>query len=404
VTCAVPRDAAWTRIDLADPAAHQWLATELVGFANENQRHTLFHDLAWLLEAEGRGPSDVRIYVYYDGQRLRAYAPFVIQSWSLRFRVGELSLYSVPFERLHIHGGPMTAAADCEDDQRTLVTGLLALLRPQLGHHQAIYLEGVSLGGAVEHAIAGAGVRSLYHILEPSPRYERRLIRFPSSYEEYLRSRKRQTRLNLRNSQHKLQKHLNGDVRLVRCVDVDKVPDFVRSAVTISKKTYQWRLLGLGLRDPVRLQNTLAAMALHGWTRCYLLECGGTPTAFMVGYLYEGTYYYVDVGFDPAWEKWSVGTVLHLEVLRDLIDGDGQARAFDFSSGSGVHKQRFSNESTAEANLLLLPKCARNLALVAAYEGVDTMASAAVRLLEKLQVKTIVKKLVRRGATGRSAD
>ena len=98
------------------------------------------------------------------------------------------------------------------------------------------------------------------------------------------------------------------------------MPQFVSKAVAISRKTYQWHLLGLGLRKPEQLERTLTAMAARGWTRCYLLECGGVPTAFMIGYQYRGTYHYVDVGFDPDWEKFSVGTMLHLAVLRELTD------------------------------------------------------------------------------------
>jgi CelD/BcsL family acetyltransferase involved in cellulose biosynthesis len=310
----------------------------------------------------------------------------------------------VRLERLHINGGPVLATGASEQEAVAIITDLLGMLAPRLASRQAIYVEGVCLGSAVDRAMTGGAGRSLYHVLEPTDRYERRLIRFPASYDEYMQSRKSQTRKNLRNTQHKLERHLDGNVRLVCCAKASEVPEFVRRAVAISRKTYQWNLLGLGLRDSAKLENTLAAMAKHGWTRCYLLECEGTATAFMIGYLYEGTYYYVDVGFDPEWEKWSVGTILHLEVLRDLMDRCKGARSFDFSSGSGVHKKRFANDARAEANYLLLPRSFRNRALIGAYRITDAVGSGAVRLLEALGIKAVIKKMVRRHAMDAAAD
>ena len=195
-----------------------------------------------------------------------------------------------------------------------------------------------------------------------------------------------------------------GNLSLTRCSDVDQIPDFVRRAVAISRKTYQWHLLGLGLRNADELTQTLTVMARHGWTRCYLLECNGVATAFMVGYLYAGTYYYVDVGFDPEWEKWSVGTVLHLEVLRDLMEGGGRAQSFDFSSGSGIHKKRFSNESRTEANYLLVPRGARNNILIAAFIGMNALSAAAVGLLDRLRLKAAIKGFVRRYGTNKASN
>jgi CelD/BcsL family acetyltransferase involved in cellulose biosynthesis len=322
----------------------------------------------------------------------------------MRFRMGEMTLFSRSFERLHMNAGPIVATTDPEQGHAELVANLFARLRPVLTRRQVIYLEGVAVGGEVERALAAESTRRLYKIVQPTPGYERRLIRLPSTFEEYLGSLKSQTRQNLRNTQRKLEKHLTGNLRLLRCSDIDQIPDFVRRAVAISKKTYQWHLLGLGLRKPDELERTLAAMARHGWTRCYLLECGGVATAFMIGYLYAGTYYYVDVGFDPDWEKWSVGTVLHLEVLRDLVGGEGSARSFDFSSGSGIHKKRFSNESRGEANYLLVPHGARNNILIAAFRGMDAVSAVAVGLLDRLHLKTAIKRLVRRHATDKTND
>ncbi len=391
----------WERADLRDAVARQSLrqsVTEIMA-----GQASLYHDLAWLLEAEGRNPDDVQVYICRADDGLRGYAPFVVQPWAMRFRIGELTLFSVAFQRLHITGGPILAGADSEHLAAEALEGLLARLRPTLKRGQVIYLEGVAVGSEVERAVTAESTQKMFRVMEPSARYERRLIRFSSTFDEYLGSIKYQTRQNLRNSQKKLYKHLPEKVKLVRCTDIDQVSDFVSRAVAISQKTYQWHLLGLGLRKPDELRETLTAMARHGWTRCYLLECDGAATAFMIGYLYSGVYYYIDVGFDPAWEKWSVGTVLQMEVLRDLMDGGERVQSFDFSSGSGVHKKRFSNESRAEANYLLIPRDFLSGILVGAFRSMDALSRTAVGLLERLRLKAAIKKLIRRSASDKAA-
>jgi hypothetical protein len=395
---------AWERADLSDPLERQTLATRIADHPAVGGECSMFHDLVWLLEGEGRSVRDVPVYVVREGGKVVAYAPFVVQPWPMRFRMGEVTLFSRSFERFHLNGGPLFWVESSDERRGELVAKLFVSLRSSLTSQQLIYLEGVVEGGEVERAMAAESVRRAFKVMEPSPRYERQLVRFPASFDEYLRSLKSQTRQNLRNSRRRLDKHLSGRLNLACYSSPDQMPEFVRRAVAISKTTYQWRLLGLGLRDPERLEQTLSSMARHGWTRCYLLECNGAATAFMIGYLYSGTYYYVDVGFDPDWEKWSVGTVLHMEVLRALMDGDVRARSFDFSSGTGVHKKRFGNESRREANFLLVPRSARNIVLVGAMRAMNATSRVSAHLLERLQLKAAIKRMLRRRATDTSTD
>jgi CelD/BcsL family acetyltransferase involved in cellulose biosynthesis len=390
----------WERLDLDAASARDALDATLAALDAQSGSVTLFHDPAWLLEAEDRHASAVRVYVARAHDTVCAYAPFVVQPWRLRFRAGELTLFARAFERLHLNGGPIIAATG---DGEAVVCALLARMRGELAPHQAVYFEGVAIGSDIERAVQSASTRGAYHVLEPSPRYDRCIARLPASFEAFMTALKKQTRQNLRNGRRKLEKHVAGTLRLEVCTRAEDVSSFVARAVAISRRTYQWNLLGLGLRDSAALERTLTAMARHGWTRCYLLECAGVATAFMIGYLYRGTYYYVDVGFDPEWESWSVGTVLHLDVMRDLIDGEAHAQAFDFSSGWGVHKSRFSNETRPEASYVLLPRTARNAFTVASYRAMEAATGTAERMVERLGLKGVAKRMLRRRATERAS-
>lgn len=384
----------WRLANLADPGEREALVAMIDSLAARADGLTLFHDIRWLTQAEDRSADDVLAYTCCDATGIRGYAPFIRQQWQMRFRLGELTLFSIAFERLHANGGPIIAATDGET-ATALATDLVSGLRPRLSRRQVVYFEGVVVGSPVDAAIASGACRSVYRVLEPSPRYERQRVRLPASFDEYLAGMKSQTRQNLRNARRKLEKHAR--LNLVRCSDASDVESFVQRAAAISAKTYQWRLLGLGLRDGGKLVRTLTAMAKHGFTRCYLLECDGSATAFMLGYLYRGTYYYVDVGFDPDWEKWSVGTVLHLDVMKDLIEGADRVQSFDFSSGTGVHKKRFANEEArVEASFVLFPAVSFSRAVIGAYRAVGALSNAMVAVLERLRLKAAVKRLFRR--------
>ena len=178
---------------------------------------------------------------------------------------------------------------------------------------------------------------------------------------------------------------------------------FLDKAISISKTTYQWHLLGLGLRRGDVLERRMRFAGRMGWLRCYLLECGGKPAAFMLAYQYGGCFYYTDVGYDPGFARWSAGSVLQLLVMEDLYEKPDRPDVFDFATGYGEHKARFGNASREEANWLLLPRSLRNTVLAGAYRRLDGLANLATSTADRIGVKQTLKKTVRRLSTGKAA-
>jgi CelD/BcsL family acetyltransferase involved in cellulose biosynthesis len=395
-------DGIWHEIDLSDEAQRDMLVVDIRRIAGPSARVSLAHDPAWLLEAGGRTAKDIKAFVLRRQAEAIGYAPLLVQPWNLSFRLGENSLFAKAFVRFHMNGEPLFSDALSSEARVEAMVALLMQLQQRIQARQLVSLEGVIHEGLLDVAVAKSAVRSAFAVLQISKLYERSLVRLPRQFDDYMKSLKPQTRQNLRNTQRKLERHLNGDVSLVKYTDAEEASSFVERAVEISRKTYQWHLLGLGLRQSDVLRRTLIAMARQGWMRCYLLECGGIPTSFMIGYLYGGTYYYIDVGFDPEWEQWSVGTVLHLMVLRDLIEAEQPIDWFDFSSGTGVHKKRFGNVTRTEKNYVLLPRSVGNLMLAKAYMATDTVSTKVVHLLDKLHLKSAVKRFMRRTAIART--
>jgi hypothetical protein len=227
--------------------------------------------------------------------------------------------------------------------------------------------------------------------------FEHYFIELPPTYEEYLRQLGSRSRQSVQYSERKLARDMENQVRLERFDRENSVPRFVADAMAISRKTYQWNLLGLGLRDADALAKELVLAARQGWLRSYILYCRNIPVAFMLGYHYrKAAYQYMDVGYDQDYAAWSVGTVLQLKVLQDLYGSPDQPRVFDFSTGEGPHKARFGNVSRREANVLLLPRTFRNRCIASAFTSTERLSVAAVQVLDQLGLKARLKKLIRR--------
>jgi CelD/BcsL family acetyltransferase involved in cellulose biosynthesis len=176
----------------------------------------------------------------------------------------------------------------------------------------------------------------------------------------------------------------------------DTIDRFLADASAISRKTYQWHLLGLGLRDHESIKAQLALAANRGWFRSYVLYCRDIPASFLLGYQYGGCYYYMDVGYDPRYAQWSVGSVLQLKMLQDLYTRSDRPALFDFSTGYGTHKERFANFSRLEVNVLLFPRTIANGCIAVAYQVSENASARMVRVLDALGIKSRLKQAVRR--------
>jgi len=83
-----------------------------------------------------------------------------------------------------------------------------------------------------------------------------------------------------------------------------------------------------------------ASLALErGWCRLWLLEVDGVARAAWYGFRFNGTEAYYQSGRDPAWDAWSVGSILLAHSVREaLCDGMSEYR---FLRGGEEYKRRF---------------------------------------------------------------
>ncbi len=93
-----------------------------------------------------------------------------------------------------------------------------------------------------------------------------------------------------------------------------------------------------------------AALA-RGWLRLWLLEVDGAAVAAWHGWRVGDTYAYYQAGFDPAWERLSVGFVLLVHTVRSAIE-EGASR-YDMLLGDERYKGRFANTERSICTVML---------------------------------------------------
>jgi CelD/BcsL family acetyltransferase involved in cellulose biosynthesis len=223
------------------------------------------------------------------------------------------------------------------------------------------------------------------------------IINLPETFEEYLQKFSAKSRHNLRRSVRKLHNDTGLKVHLSRITFPQQVDAFTDSAVEISKKTYQWRLAGSGLRPPETRKQKFRFLAERGQLRSYLLWCGEEACAFMVGYQRNGVCSCPMIGYDPRWEKYSVGTIMHVLVIEDLF-AYNRPKIFDFGTGAGGQKEYFGNASFFDADVYVLRKNPYTRLACGIHKAGSTLAVGTKHVLDHYGLKRRIKKLIRKAS------
>ncbi len=233
-----------------------------------------------------------------------------------------------------------------------------------------------------------------YGIYSPTSFQVRLKINLPRTSAEYFGKFSSKTRNTFKRKEKKL-----GEIKVVRCSNVDQVADFLRDAHAISVNTWQTEQFGLRVKnDPCDLAQ-FTFLASQGALRSYLLYQGETPMAFIIGNQHRGLYRYEEVGFDRKYHALSPGQVLLLKVLDDMF-GDNPPECFDFGMGDADYKRMLANVETTAGNIWLVPPGIPGRSLVAYLNG-----SRSIRQCGKQMVKVLgwYRKLRQKSRLGKAA-
>jgi hypothetical protein len=345
----------------------------------------IFEDLAFFLSET---PRDFRVIAFKDGDRITSLACFICERAHRRFSVGERSLFGLPIRTVRLFGSAVLGDLDSE----TFKTFLNVILNEF--KFDLLSFGEMPIDSSLCEAIHGAGFG--WVVTSPSRKTSLRwLINLPESFEQYLASLSSHLRKSLRYQVRRLEKELNYELLVVH--RADQVDSFLSDGEAISRLTYQWNV-GQRLNDDDATRRRYKHRAGNGSLRCYMVSIAGQPGAFARGELADGTYNFETPGFDPQYSKFSVGLVLLMWVIRDLIENT-DCKVFDFGVGGDEtgYKSRFGNVSVRCVSLEL-GRWTRpySLIIVMLQQGLAAAKNLVSWLLGNNKIRARLKKAMRK--------
>lgn len=115
--------------------------------------------------------------------------------------------------------------------------------------------------------------------------------------------------------------------------------DFFKLALPISKKSFQYRLFNKGLPAAQQFKDDVLRKSEKGEVFGYILWVQDTPVAYNFCPVFNGNVVlYDNSGYDPAYSKYSPGSVLQFKIIEDLFARKG-IDYYDLCVGEGIHKE-----------------------------------------------------------------
>jgi len=350
---------------------------------------TPMHNPEWLNGYFAGQRSNLQVYALFESGSLAGVAPFLRRDWPLKWHLGEWCVATFPLRRLRLLGGQLAFPED-EASCDLLFRRVLSE-----GGFDAVFIEEVPVDSFFwKYLHSSRLIRESFLLYQPDRVSPHPVLRIEGTFENYMGKFSSKHRKNLKRNIRKLREAAADDLRLLRYESPEEVSKFLDIAVDISRKTYQWQLHQRGLSATALLRERLSFAAAQGWMRSYLLYCGEQAVAFGVGYQYNGTFLLDEIGHDPEWSKHSAGTVLQLLMVEDLFNYN-RARVFDLQDYAW-YKDELANENYLQGRMFLFRRGAYSCFLTAGHRVCSAVTLSASAALEKMGLKSKVRKLIRR--------
>jgi len=190
-------------------------------------------------------------------------------------------------------------------------------------------------------------------------------VNIPASLESYHASLTRKKRYNLGRQKRSLEATLGQELSLFR---IDKVADLHHLFSAIRE------LKVPASHDSILSESEFALACEYGFALCYVLKCGSKILGFALGTKSKATYRIHRFYYDKSFVKYSLGTTLWQEILRDLIT----CRCFvkvDMGFGAPTYQYNATNEVEKRGNVLLVRRSYLNFGLLKFYQIYSSIKS-----------------------------
>jgi hypothetical protein len=225
--------------------------------------------------------------------------------------------------------------------------------------------------------------------------YQRYYMEFGKTFEQYLQKFSSQTRSKRKKEVRKFAESCGGEIDLREYRTLEEVTEFITLARELSKKTFQERLLDVGLPSSDEYRTYLLEKAATGHIRAYMLFHKGVPASYLLNEVRDpGIVISLYTGYDPQFRSLGAGSIVYYLAFERLF-GESGLRMLDFTEGEGTHKQFFATGSKQCADIYFFPATLRIRMLLGVQTALDKISRAVVTVLERMGLKQRIKNLLR---------
>ncbi|MCH9671504.1 MAG: GNAT family N-acetyltransferase [Gammaproteobacteria bacterium] len=301
----------------------------------------------------------------------------------MKFRLGESTVFSVTRTLRVVSRSPFDGDDSLlgPDDWPTIPAGL-----------DGVFIRSAPVGEALAKTARASGA-----IRYVPDQFRRFFVDINAGFEAYEQKFSSKSRSTIRRKIRKFEKLSGGETEWRTYQTPVEVQEYFKLARKVSAKTYQERMLDSGLPESQDFQDRLMVLAEDNRFRGYLLFLEGEAIAYLHCPVENNALIYQYLGYDPEHSKLSPGTVLQWLALESIF-AEGAFDVFDFTGGEGEHKRFFSTGEQLCADVFFLRDTASNAWLVRSHALAEGFSAQAVSYLDKLGLKSRVKKLLRRAA------
>jgi CelD/BcsL family acetyltransferase involved in cellulose biosynthesis len=175
------------------------------------------------------------------------------------------------------------------------------------------------------------------------------------SQESYMESLSSNMRYNLKRRSRQVLQQLRGEI--TRCESIEHVSFYLDRILELHSKRWKERGGSDGFTgDEIRAFHHTVTRRLFekGWLRLYLLEIDGSQVAGIYGIEYGDTFSFYQSGFDPAWDRYSVGMILMWHSIKDALSN--RISIYDFLHGTEDYKFKWTQRVRRTKSILAYPK------------------------------------------------
>lgn len=215
-----------------------------------------------------------------------------------------------------------------------------------------------------------------------------------NSFENFLNTRSKNHRKNLRYYANKLQNDYNNKVRVEKYTSKEQVKNLLDSAEMVAQKTYQ-RGMQVGFKNNELTKQRFQLAAEKGWLRSYILFIEDKPVTFQMGFQFNCCYHVQGKGYLPEFEDYRVGTYLFMHILKEMIE-DSSISLWDFGLGDAEYKDSYSTNFVEECSVSIYSCSIKGIFLYYATSVEIFLKSSLEFILRRINFDKKLKKMWRK--------